>query len=401
MISHVFRAFEYRDFRLLWFGACTSSIGTWMQKLAQSWLVLQISNSPFMLGLDAFLGEIPIFLFSLVGGVIADRMDRRILLLGGQITQMMCAFLLAGMFAFGTVEVWHILCLSFIVGLAQAFGGPAYAAMIPTLVKTEDLHNAIALNSIQFNLARVIGPMAGGLALTALGAAWCFTLNGISYLAVIASLLALRIRFTPAATSETMLASMKRGIAFIRRQGAMESLIVLAFCMTVLGIPVIVFLPVFARDIFEQGPEIYTLLLSVSGVGSVIGALVVAALGFKNHKGLVTLVSLIFLGFCVAGFALSRNLVLSCVLLFLAGAALIASFAMVTSLVQFMTADDMRGRVMSVYNVAFRGGMPVGSLATGMLVPIFTVRVVFAVAGVLLSLLGLYFLLVHRKVARL
>ena len=194
---------------------------------------------------------------------------------------------------------------------------------------------------------------------------------------------------------------MKKGIAFIRRQGAMESLIALAFCMTVLGIPVIVFLPVFARDIFEQGPEIYTLLLSVSGVGSVIGALVVAALGFNRHKGLVTLVGLIFLGFCVAGFAVSRNLVLSCVLLFLAGAALIAVFAMVTSLVQLMTTDDMRGRVMSVYNVAFRGGMPVGSLATGMLVPIFTAPVVLSVAGVLLSSLGLYFLLVHRKIARL
>jgi MFS family permease len=135
----------------MWLGACTSSVGTWMQKLAQSWLVLEISNSPFMLGLDAFLGEIPIFLFSLVGGVVADRMDRRTLLIGGQIIQLSCAFTLAGLFAFNVVQVWHILCLSFIVGLAQSFGGPAYAALIPTLVKPDDLPNAIALNSIQFN----------------------------------------------------------------------------------------------------------------------------------------------------------------------------------------------------------------------------------------------------------
>ena len=178
MLNRVFKAFEYREFRLLWIGACTSSIGTWMQSVAQSWLVLQISNSPFLLGLDSFLGQIPIFLFSLLGGVIADRFDRRKLLIGSQIVQMSCAFLLASLFAFSQVVVWEILALSFVVGLAQAFGGPAYQALIPTLVEPKDLPNAIALNSIQFNLARVIGPMLGGLALTSLGAAWCFSLNG-------------------------------------------------------------------------------------------------------------------------------------------------------------------------------------------------------------------------------
>src|SRR5512147_734818 len=195
----------------MWLGACTSSVGTWMQKLAQSWLVLQISGSPFLLGLDSFLGEIPIFLFSLIGGVVADRTDRRHLLLASQFVQLSCAFLLAGLIVFDVVKVWHILTLSFVVGLAQAFGGPAYQALIPSLVRSEDLSNAIALNSIQFNLARVIGPMLGGLALTKLGAAWCFGLNGVSFVAVIISLLMLQIRFVPERTNESMLTSMKQG----------------------------------------------------------------------------------------------------------------------------------------------------------------------------------------------
>jgi MFS family permease len=401
LLTHIFRAFRYRDFRLMWFGAFTSSVGTWMQKLAQSWLVLQISNSPFLLGLDAFLGEIPIFLFSLVGGVVADRMDRRALLLAGQVLQMSCAFTLAALFAFDVVRVWHILCLSFIVGLAQAFGGPAYAALIPTLVKPDDLPNAIAMNSIQFNLARVVGPALGGLALTRLGATWCFALNGVSYLAVIASLLALRIRFRPARDEASLLESMKEGIAFIRGQTAMVSLIALAFSTTVLAVPVVVFLPVFARDVFRQGPNLYTLLLSVSGAGSIAGALLVAAFGHGKHKGLGTLAGLIILGISIAAFSLSKHLALSCLLLFVAGAAMMVVFAMVTSLVQLITRDEMRGRVMSVYNVAFRGGMPIGSLVTGSLVPVFTAPVVLSVAGFLLAALGLYFMLGHRKIAAL
>jgi predicted MFS family arabinose efflux permease len=385
----------------MWLGACTSSIGTWMQKLAQSWLVLQLSNSPFMLGLDSFLGEIPIFLFSLVGGVVADRMDRRTLLIGGQLIQMSCAFTLAALFAFDVVRVWHILCLSFVVGLAQSFGGPAYAALIPTLVKADHLPNAIAMNSIQFNLARVIGPVLGGLALTNFGAVWCFTLNGLSYLAVIASLAALTMRFVPCSTGESILQSMKQGITFIRRQSGMEPLIALAFCMTALGIPLVIFLPVYARDVFGQGPNVYTLLLSMSGSGSVAGALIVAVLGYHAHKGLMALAGLILFGVMMTAFALSTNLALSCVLLFVAGAALITVFALVTSLVQLITTDAMRGRVMSVYNVAFRGGVPIGSLVAGSLVPVFTAPVVLGAAGILLVMLGLFFLLFHRKIASL
>jgi len=401
VLNRVFRAFHYRDFRVLWLGACTSSIGTWMQKLAQAWLVLQISGSPFLLGLDAFLGDIPIFLFSLVGGVIADRYDRRRLLVASQFVQMSCAFLLAGLIAFRVVEVWHILALSFVTGTAQAFGGPAYQALIPSLVEPRDLPNAIALNSIQFNLARVIGPVVGGLALTGLGAAWCFGLNGLSFVAVIISLLAVNARYIPAGTSESILASMKVGLKFIHASKPMRSLILLAFLTTVLGIPLIVFLPVFARDVFHQGPGAYTLLLSVSGAGAVAGALLVAAVSHLRRQGRMALVMLSALGALTAAFAMSKLLPLSCVLLWLAGVSLISVFAQMTTLVQSIAPDEMRGRVMSVYNVAFRGGMPFGSLVTGALVPIFSAPTVLAINGLLLVCLGLYFLLIHRRVAAL
>ncbi len=401
MFSRVFKAFEYRDFRLMWIGACTSSIGTWMQKLAQSWLVLQLTDSPWLLGVDAFLGEIPIFLFSLVGGVVADRMDRRHLLLVSQVIQMSCAFGLAALLATDTAQVWHILMLSFIVGTAQAFGGPAYQALVPMLVKSDDLPNAIALNSIQFNVARVIGPMLGGLALTQLGPAWCFSLNGLSFVAVIAALLLLRIRFVPAKTGVSMLHSMKEGIGFIREKTGMESLIVLAFLMTMLGIPMLVFLPVIAKDVFHGGPTVYTLLLCISGAGAVLGALVVAWRGRSKRLGRDALVILLVLGATMAGFALSKNLILSCIFLFVSGAALISVFASISSLVQLICNDAIRGRVMSVYNVAFRGGMPIGALMAGRLVETYHAPAVLGVNGMLLIVLAAYFLLVHRKVAAL
>src|SRR5262249_1751326 len=171
----------------MWLGACVSTIGTWMQSTAQAWLIYDLSKDSFYLGLDTFLAQVPIILFSLVGGVVADRMNRRNLLLMSQYVQMTTAFILTALIYFNVVQVWHILCLSFVVGSAQAFGGPAYQALLPTLVGKEDIPNAIAMNSIQFNLARAIGPTLGGLAL-AFGAAWCFGLNGLSFIAVIISL---------------------------------------------------------------------------------------------------------------------------------------------------------------------------------------------------------------------
>jgi len=410
--QRVFKAFGYRDFRLMFIGACISSVGTWMQNLAQAWLVLDITRSPFYLGLDAFLAGIPVFLLSILGGVVADRVERRRVLLISQYIQMASAFTLTLLLIFHVVRlpdeshqigsgIWYILCLSFVCGTAQSFGGPAYSALIPTLVKKEDMPNAIALNSIQFNLARILGPAIGGVVLARLGSVWCFGLNGLSFLAPVISLTILTTRYLPEKTGESMVSSLKQGFQFIRRQGAMEALIFLAFIMTALGFPMMTFLPWFARTTFHGGPFTLTLFMCSSGVGAVAGSLLVAWMGNAQHKGRIALLSLVWLGAGIGIFALSTNLVLSCIVLFLTGIGLMTVFANVNSLVQLITPNEMRGRVMSVYNSAFRGGMPMGNLMTGYLVPKFTAPYVLTANGLALLAIALYFLFAQRKVATL
>jgi MFS family permease len=400
-IRRVFKGFQYRDFRLMWFGACTSSIGTWMQIVAQGWLIYRLSHSAFLLALDQFLGSIPIFLLSLVGGVVADRFERRKILLASQCIQMTSATVLTILVTTGVVHVWHILCLSLLSGLGQAFGAPAYQALVPNLVKREDIPNAIALNSIQFNLAVTVGPALAGIALAKLGEKWCFGLNALSFLAPVISLLLISVRFQPERTTESMLDSMKQGIRFVRKQNSMEALIVLAFCVTALCMPMRTYIPVFVKDIFHRGPQTYGNLLSFMGIGSVCGALIVAGRGNAHNKGRVALAMMICLGAGVSGFSLSRSLHLSYTMLVLVGASMMAVTSSVNSLVQMITPNEMRGRVMSVYNCAFRGGMPLGNLLTGWLVPVLTVPVVLGFNGLLLILVALYFLLIQRRVAAL
>jgi predicted MFS family arabinose efflux permease len=397
----IFKAFQYRDFRLMWIGACTSSIGTWMQIVAQGWLIYRLSHSAMLLALDQFLGGLPIFLFSLIGGVVADRAERRKILLMSQYVQMSSALLLTVLVAGGWVHVWQILCLSFVSGLAQAFGGPAYQALIPSLVKREDIPNAIALNSIQFNLAVTVGPALAGQALAHLGEKWCFGLNALSFLAPIISLSMISVTFLPAPTKESMFISLKQGIKFVRRQESMAALIIIAFCMTALSMPLRTYIPVFVKDIFHRGPETYGTLLSMMGIGSIFGSLTIASRGNILKKGRVALLMLICLGVGTTVFSVSRSLPLSYAMLVLVGASMMAAFATVSSLVQLTTTDDMRGRVMSVYNCAFRGGMPMGNLVSGWLVPVFTAPVVVGLNGALLVLVALYFLLVQRRAAAL
>jgi predicted MFS family arabinose efflux permease len=401
VLRRVFKAFQYRDFRLMWIGACTSSIGTWMQIIAQGWLIWRLTHNEFLLSLDQFLGGIPIFLFSLLGGVVADRIERRRVLLASQYIQMFSASALTVLVAFGWVQVWHILCLSFLSGFAQAFGGPAYQALIPTLVDKEDMPNAIALNSIQFNVAVMIGPALGGQALDKLGEKWCFGLNAISFLAPIITLAIIKARFLPAKTTESILTSMKQGFRFVRKQHAMEALIVLAFCMTALSMPFRTFFPKFVTDIFHSGPRTLGMFFSLMGLGSILGSLTIAWMGNITNKGRVALTMLICLGASIAGFSLSSWLWASYLMLVLAGASMMAVFATVNSLVQLIVTNEMRGRVMSVYNFAFRGGMPLGNLATGWLVKQFTAPLVLAFNGLVLVIVGLYYLLVERRVAEL
>ncbi len=386
----------------MWIGACVSTTGTFIQQFAQSWLVYDLTKNPFYLGLDLFLGQLPIMLFSLFGGVFADRMDRRKMLLYSQYIQMTCAFVLAALFVTHTLKgmsfIAVILSLSFIVGCGQSFGGPAYSALLPALVKGEDLSNAIAMNSIQFNLARVLGPALGGLAYTTLGATWCFTLNGISYIAVIVSLFMIQVKFVPPTSRESILKSMGEGIRFIRHREGLGPLVVLAFFTTLLGFSITGFLPVIVQTIFHKGPETYQLLLVSSGAGSITGALIVAAMERLKGQGHVALLALLALGAATAGFALSHWLPLSCVLIFLAGAAIMASASLMVSLVQVIVSDQMRGRVMSVYNLAFRAGIPLGSLALGKLIPMVGISWALAGSGGILIALSLYFLIVMRNI---
>jgi MFS family permease len=399
-LQRTLAAFSYRDFRVLWFGAFTSTVGTWMQKVAQSWLVFDLTKSSFFLGLDDFLGQLPILLFTLVGGVIADRHDRRRLLLGSQYIQMTTAFILAGLVFFGHVRIWHILTLSFSAGLAQAFGGPAYQSLIPSLVHKKHLPNAIALNSIQFNLARVFGPLLAGAALL-FGTAACFGLNGLSFVVVIVALMSLHIKHIRPTGQKPMLQEMKGGLAYARSEPSIIALTVLAFLTTFLGLPLLTFLPVFAREIFHGEVSVYTHMMSFSGAGAVVGALVVAWLGRFKHMGRTLLVVQALFGGFIAAFAMSRVWWWSCVLLFLGGAALIVVFSMTASLIQLIVPDHLRGRVVSIYMVAFRGGMPLGSLAGGYAASLSSAPHVLAVNGTLVSFVALYFLIRSHGVREL
>lgn len=398
VLTRTFRAFTYRDFRIMWLGACVSTIGTFVQQFAQGWLVYDLTKDPFYLGLDLFLGQLPIILFSLFGGVFADRMDRKKMLLWSQIIQMTCAFVLTVLFKTHAVHVWHILTLSFFVGCGQSFGGPAYSALLPTLVGPKDLANAISMNSIQFNLAGLIGPTIGGLAYDRLGATWCFFLNGMSFVAVIISLLMINVKYVAPKVQASVMKSMKEGFSFIRENEGLAALVALAFLTTFLGFSMRGFLPVIVREIFHGGPKTFELLLVCSGAGSIVGALIVAAMEKLKGQGRLALLVLAVLSVATIAFACSRILPLSCVMIFISGAAVMASASLMISLVQLIVADSMRGRVMSVYNLAFRGGMTLGALVLGKIIPWTGVSWALAGAGGLLLLVVLYFMTIMRKV---
>jgi MFS family permease len=406
-LKRVFAALHHRDFRVLWFGALFSTVGTWMQSLAENWLVLSLTASAFYLGLDAFLQQLPIMLFTLIGGVVADRHDRRLTLMGSQWVQLSTAAVLAALVYFGGVSVWHILALSFITGTAQAFGGPAYQSLIPSLVGKRDLTNAIALNSIQFNVARMVGPLLAGATLAALkrwgvpdmtALAICFALNAFSFLAVIVSLMSLHIKHVAAPRTHNMFAELKHGLVYVQKQRSIMALMVLGAAIAFFGIPLMTLLPVFARDVFGGGVEGYSALLSSSGAGAVVGAMVVAWLGRFRHMGLTTLLVQAGYGVLIVLLALSRTLYLSYALLFMSGFAMMIVVSCLMSLVQLIAPNEMRGRVMSIYLVAFRGGMPLGSLVSGYVASISSAPTALAINGIALVAASMFFLLKTREI---
>jgi len=401
-LNRIAAALTYRDFRVLWFGAFLSTIGTWMQKVAQNWLVLTITgSSAFFLGLDSFLGELPILLLTVVGGVFADRHDRRQLLLASQYIQMAAAFTLAALVYWDVVHIWHVLALSVVTGLAQAFGGPAYQSLLPSLVSKDHVPNAIAFNSIQFNLARVIGPLFAGAALAAFGMVACFGLNGLSFLAVIAAILSLHVRHIPPVATRRMRDEFHSGFAYVRSHPALLGLAVLGFAGTFLGNPLLTFLPLFAQNVLRGDVTQYTHLMSSAGAGAVAGALVVAWRGRFPHMGRNVLLIQIVFGALMVLFAMTRYFWLNAILLFAAGACMVMVFATLSSLVQLIAPNEMRGRVMSLYMVAFRGGMPLGSLVGGWLATVTGATTVLTVNGLLLSIVAAMFLVRNKEMREL
>ncbi len=380
-------AFTFRDFRNVWTAAFTSAVGSWMQRFAQQWLIYELTGSAFYLGLDTFVGAVPLLLFTLIGGVTADRYDRRHLLMGSQVLQMVCALILTALVFTDTVRLPYILVLSFATGLAQAFGGPAFQSLIPALVPRRTLPNAVALNSIQFNLAQSVGPLIGGLVFTTLGLVACFGINGASFLVVIVVLSLLRVSPPDPAKRRPVIEELKGGLSYVGSGGALLALTILAVSTTSLGLPIRAFLPVFAGD-----PTTLSHMMTSLGTGAVAGALVVAWLGSFERMGLLLLRVLAAFGGLIAVFALLPVSPLSYLILFLAGGALLIVFSLTASLVQLNVPDELRGRVMSIYLMAFRGGMPLGSLASGYLTTFASTQTVIAFNGGLLVLVALYFL---------
>jgi predicted MFS family arabinose efflux permease len=397
-LSRTFSALRYRDFRLLWIGAFLSTTGTWMQTIAQGWLVLDMTGSPFLLGVDGFLATGPMIIFSLFGGVIADRVERRKIMLLSQYLQMTFALILATLIWAGNVKVWHIFLLSFLTGSAQSFSGPAYISLLPLLVKREDVPNAIAMNSMQFNLARVIGPIFAGAALVAWGPAICFTVNGFSFLAVIVALLMIRSPGpkTPD-ESKGLFDDMKEGFRFVTSRPKLQKLTFLAFAGTFLGMPIITFLPVVAKSIFGLQANGYAWMMTTYGVGSVTGALLIAATAHAARKGKLALALQLLFACLLIGFAFSRSLPLSLVIAYFAGVCIVGVIALYSSLVQLTASDDMRGRVMSIFMLAFRGGMPLGNLLAGYVAQRWSITVALAMNGAVLASVAMFFIARRTK----
>jgi MFS family permease len=392
-LARTFSALRYREFRLLWIGAFLSTTGTWMQTVAQGWVVLSMTNSPFLLGVDGFLATGPMLLFSLFGGVVADRLERRKIMLASQYLQMSFALILAALIWSGRVQVWHIFLLSFLTGSAQSFSGPAYISLLPLLVKREDVPNAIAMNSMQFNLARVIGPILAGIALSAWGAATCFGVNGLSFIAVIVALMFIRTPMINARdANSSILDEMKAGFHFVFSRRTLLVLTFLAFAGTFLGMPIVTFLPVVAKSIFGLGARGYAWMMTTYGLGSVTGALIIAASSHAAKKGKLALELQLAFACLLVGFAFSRSLPLSLVISFLAGMCIVGVISLYSSLVQLTTNDSMRGRVMSIFMLAFRGGMPLGNLLAGYIAQRWSITAALAMNGMLLATVAIVFI---------
>ena len=365
--KNTFAAFRHRNYRLFFGGQLVSLIGTWMQMVAEGWLVYQLSNSSFTLGFIRFLNTIPFTVLTLVGGAVADRMDKRRILLATQTVSMLLAFTLAGLVFSRTVKVWHVAVLAFFLGIANAFDVPARQSFVVDMVGKEDLMNAIALNSSMFNGARVFGPALAGLLIGVVGVAGCFTLNGLSFVAVIASYLAMRMpRAEPrkgghASIREATVEALK----FVAGNRILRTVLSLVGIVSLFGWPYSVLMPVFARDILHVGATGYGCLMAANGLGALLGALMLASLGGQVKRRKLVYTGVLGFSLMTFVFALSRNVWLSAGALACGGWFMIVFFATANTSVQLRSPDALRGRIMGIYALCFIGLSPVGSLLAG------------------------------------
>lgn len=367
----MFRALSHRNYRVFWMGAFLSNAGTWMQAVAQGWLVLQLTNSALWLGIDGFMATAPGFL-TLAGGVFADLVDRRRLLLYTQVVAGLAAIALATLVWTNHVAVWMVLAFSFVTGCCMALAGPSYLAMTFDLVGREDLANAVALNSSQYQLSRVVGPLLAGLGIKFFGLAGCFYLNGLSFVAVVISLRMVR---SNKASHDVAAHSVKDrralwqdlldGFRYVKKRPRVFSLLSISAVNSLFGAPYITLIPIFARDIFHLGASGLAGMMGVAGAGAFCGALFLAYLGDFKRKGWSVLGGAFGFGVFLVAFAQATHLVWSLVFLFGVGFTVVTSVAVTNTLLQQLVTDEMRGRVMSMFILSFIGAMPLGNLLAG------------------------------------
>ena len=359
--------FTFRSFRLLWAGAFLSSIGTWTQDVALSWLIHVRMRDPFYLGLRSFSQEAPLLALMLVGGAAADRVDHRRILLSSQFVQMAMALLLGLLFAADRLGIVAIVAIAFLTGVVQSQSAPTYQAVITSLVPRERIANAVALNSLQFNLSRAIGPVIAGVLLAQMGAGACFVANALSFLGVIAALWTIELP-PPLPAPESLTRSLHAGLRHTFGDPVLRAATVFSFSAAFLAFPLITYLPVIAGDVLKTGASGYSLLLTSLGIGAIVGAVGTAQRGKVEGRGRLMLHAFALFGAITAAAALSRWQWLSMLLLVGSGFFLTTAFSTLNSLVQEMAPDALRGRVLSIFGLAFRGGGPVGSLVAGVLV---------------------------------
>jgi MFS family permease len=393
--------FSYRGFRLLWTGAFLSSIGTWTQDVALSWIIHTRFHDPFYLGLRNFAQEAPLLAFMLVGGAVADRIDRRRILLTSQFFQMSMAMTLGVLYVTDRLGMGAIVVIALCTGLMQSQSAPTYQAVITSLVPRERIANAVALNSLQFNLSRALGPVIAGLLLAGIGAGACFTANALSFVAVIAALWTIQLPAPIPSAGESLGRSLQAGLRHVAGDPLLRATVLLGFTASFLAFPLITYLPVIAGNVLGTGASGYSLLLTSVGLGAIVGAVGTAQRGHAHGRGRLMLLAFALFGAVTIGAALSRRQWLTMTLLVGSGFFMTTAFSTLNSLVQEMAPEALRGRVLSIFGLAFRGGGPVGSLLAGALVRWAGAPTIMAAFSALLLLISAVLLGRHGRLREL